>query len=77
MPARIPEDAPDIDGATETDYSSLTDSAVEADITDEEVVISGVSCRLPESENVEEFRQHLSNGEDMVTDDDRRWPQGL
>ena len=42
----------------------------------EDVVISGVSGRLPESDNVEEFRQHLVNKEDMVTEDDRRWTPG-
>ncbi|XP_076458650.1 fatty acid synthase-like isoform X1 [Babylonia areolata] len=44
---------------------------------DQEVVISGISGRLPESDNMEEFRQHLMNGEDMVTEDDRRWQPGL
>ncbi|XP_050392804.2 fatty acid synthase [Patella vulgata] len=43
----------------------------------EDVVISGISCRLPESDNMEEFRQHLILGEDMVTADDRRWEPGL
>ncbi|XP_076103743.1 fatty acid synthase-like [Mytilus galloprovincialis] len=43
----------------------------------EDVVISGVSCRLPESDNIEEFKQHLINKDDMVTDDERRWPKGL
>ena len=42
-----------------------------------QVVISGVSGRLPESDNVEEFRQHLINKEDMVTEDDRRWTPGI
>lgn len=44
--------------------------------THEEVVISGISARLPESDNMEEFRQHLMLGEDMVTEDDRRWQPG-
>jgi len=42
----------------------------------EEVVISGLSGRLPESDSIAEFRKHLINGEDMVTDDDRRWEPG-
>ncbi|XP_048759235.2 fatty acid synthase-like [Ostrea edulis] len=42
-----------------------------------ELVISGVSCRLPESENMEEFEQHLMNGDDMVSEDNRRWQPGL
>jgi len=42
----------------------------------EEVVISGVSGRLPESANIAEFREHLINGRDMLTEDDRRWKPG-
>ena len=47
-----------------------------ADAQPEDVVICGLSGRLPESNNIEEFRQHLINGEDMVTEDDRRWTPG-
>ncbi len=43
----------------------------------EDIVISGISCRLPESDNMEEFGQNLFNGVDMVTDDGRRWTPGL
>ncbi len=42
----------------------------------EDVVISGISCRLPESDNMAEFREHLMKGEDMVTEDARRWEPG-
>lgn len=42
----------------------------------QDVVISGISCRLPESDNMEEFKQNLMNGVDMVTEDDRRWQPG-
>ena len=45
--------------------------------SDNDVVISGISCRLPESDNMAEFREHLVNGEDMVTEDNRRWEPGL
>ena len=44
--------------------------------SDDDVVFTGISGRLPESENISEFRSHLINGEDMVTDDDRRWQPG-
>jgi len=47
----------------------MSDAAVE-------VVISGLSGRLPESDNIAEFREHLINGDDMVTEDDRRWEPG-
>lgn len=43
----------------------------------EDVVVSGISGRYPESDNINEFRDNLINKRDMVTDDDRRWPQGL
>ncbi|KAL5018316.1 hypothetical protein ScPMuIL_004038 [Solemya velum] len=43
----------------------------------EDVVISGVSCRLPESSNMREFRQNLVSGKDMVTEDARRWEPGF
>lgn len=41
------------------------------------IVISGLSGRFPESNNVEEFKQNLLDGIDMVTDDPRRWPSGV
>ncbi|XP_055874982.1 fatty acid synthase-like [Biomphalaria glabrata] len=42
-----------------------------------EVAISGISGRLPESDNMAEFRDHLLKNEDMVTADNRRWEVGL
>ncbi|CAL1537406.1 unnamed protein product [Lymnaea stagnalis] len=42
-----------------------------------EVAISGISGRLPESDNMAEFRDHLMKKEDMVTADNRRWEIGL
>lgn len=43
----------------------------------EEIVISGVSGRFPRSENVKEFGDLLLAGEDLITEDDLRWPPGL
>lgn len=43
----------------------------------EEIVITGISGRLPESNSIEEFKQQLFDGIDLVTDDERRWPSGL
>ncbi|XP_050542847.1 fatty acid synthase-like isoform X2 [Daktulosphaira vitifoliae] len=43
----------------------------------DDVVISGISGRLPECDSVNEFRTKLYAGEDMVTGDPRRWPDGL
>ncbi|XP_060535886.1 fatty acid synthase [Cylas formicarius] len=43
----------------------------------DDVVITGISGRLPESNSIEEFKQQLFDGVDLVTDDERRWPSGL
>lgn len=42
----------------------------------EEIVISGIAGRFPESRNVEELKNNLLNKIDLVTDDDRRWKLG-
>jgi fatty acid synthase len=42
----------------------------------EEIVISGIGGRFPESDTVDEFAQNLYNKVDMITVDDRRWPTG-
>ncbi|KAJ3652400.1 hypothetical protein Zmor_018369 [Zophobas morio] len=39
----------------------------------EEVVISGVSGRFPESENIYEFRDNLFNKKQMVSENEKRW----
>ncbi|XP_011305442.1 fatty acid synthase [Fopius arisanus] len=39
----------------------------------EEIVISGISGRFPESINLKEFRENLMNKVDLITNDDRRW----
>lgn len=41
------------------------------------VDILGISCRFPESANATEFWKNLSEGRDMVTSNDSRWPVGL
>lgn len=46
------------------------------DIGHEEIVITGLSGRLPESNTIEEFKQNLYANVDLVTDDERRWPAG-
>lgn len=42
----------------------------------EEIVITGVSGRFPRSDNVQQFADLLLAGEDLVTEDDLRWPPG-
>ena len=41
-----------------------------------DIVISGMSGRFPESRNVEEFSKNLYSGVDMVTESEDRWPGG-
>ncbi|XP_011313294.1 fatty acid synthase [Fopius arisanus] len=40
---------------------------------DEEIVISGISGRFPESDNMKLFCDNLMNKVDLITDDSRRW----
>lgn len=39
----------------------------------DEIVISGLSGRLPESSTIQEFKANLWQHNDMVTDEGRRW----
>ena len=43
----------------------------------EDVVISGIGGRYPESDNVDELAENLYGHVDMITEDDRRWTPGL
>jgi len=42
----------------------------------EEIVISGIAGRFPNSDNVEILKKNLFNKVDLITDDDRRWRLG-
>lgn len=42
----------------------------------EEVVITGISGRFPESRNVIELKKNLMNKVDLITDNSTRWRQG-
>ncbi|RWS04982.1 fatty acid synthase-like protein [Dinothrombium tinctorium] len=43
----------------------------------EDIVVSGISGRFPESDNIDELSKNLFENVDMITEDDRRWPIGL
>ncbi|XP_046403851.1 fatty acid synthase-like [Ischnura elegans] len=82
MPARFPE--VEVGGAGELNTQPWTTAPTNGQHNgnalhrfDDEVVISGISARLPESENVSEFAEKLFEGVDLITDDERRWPAGL
>lgn len=66
MPAHSAADI----GPVANDFGTMTGPSTK------EFVISGLSGRFPESDNIAEFREHLINGDDMVTEDDRRWEPG-
>ena len=40
----------------------------------DQVVISGMSGRFPESDSTDEFAHNLYQNRDLITEDDRRWP---
>ncbi|XP_055692304.1 fatty acid synthase-like [Lutzomyia longipalpis] len=58
-------------------YPAFGHDASNLQTIDDEIVISGFSGRFPESSNIEEFKNNLLNGIDMVNDDPRRWPNDL
>lgn len=68
MPARFPEVSQQAPNGAVNGNSSYSGN--------DEVVISGISGRFPESNSIDEFRENLFAGLDLVTDDDRRWPAG-
>ena len=43
----------------------------------DEVVISGISGRFPESHNVKHLQENLLSKRDLITDDGRRWKLGM
>jgi fatty acid synthase len=43
----------------------------------DDIVISGIAGRFPESDSIDELRDNLYNNVDMITEDERRWPLGL
>ena len=45
-------------------------------MTTEDIVISGMGGRFPESDSTDEFAKNLYNKVDMIVEDDRRWPTG-
>lgn len=68
MPALVPE----------VDVHPVNDGPLDGPnwLNGDDIVISGLSGRLPESNSIEEFKQQLYDGVDLVTDDERRWPTG-
>lgn len=68
MPARFPEASQQASNGALNGNSAYSGN--------DEIVISGISGRLPESNSIAELQENLFAGLDLVTDDERRWPSG-
>lgn len=62
---------------------NANESTVKPDVLSDEfgfqpndVVITGFSGRLPECDSIDELREKLYAGEDLVNGDPTRWPTG-
>ncbi|KAL0271260.1 UNVERIFIED_CONTAM: hypothetical protein PYX00_008407 [Menopon gallinae] len=77
MPARFPEVSIIDQDRIPQNLSDLNGDNRRSCLGSDEIVISGISARLPESSNMEEFKENLFAGIDLVTDDERRWPSGI
>lgn len=56
--------------------SASTTRGYKAPRPGDEIVISGIAGRFPDSDNMEEFKTNLLNKVDLISDDDRRWRLG-
>lgn len=74
MPARFPEVSVAGQQTVRESHSHANGNGSIHENSD--IVITGLSGRLPESSNIEEFKEKLFAGVDLVTDDERRWPAG-
>lgn len=45
-------------------------------LPEEEIVISGIAGRFPNSDNVKHLQENLLNKMDLGSDDNRRWSNG-
>lgn len=46
-------------------------------MSSEDIVISGLGTRLPESRNTDHYWKNLVEGVDCVTNKNDRWPDGM
>ncbi|OTF79626.1 hypothetical protein BLA29_004943, partial [Euroglyphus maynei] len=58
-------------------HQSAVNKVLPWNIINDEIVISGIGGRYPESNSLDEFRDNLYNNVDMITSDDSRWPTDL
>jgi len=82
MPARFADDVitaePDTRTAPQLDLGGghYASRQQQQHLLNDEIAITGFSGRLPESSSIEEFKQNLFDGIDMVNDEPRRWERG-
>lgn len=50
--------------------------SMDSSIKEAEVVISGISGRYPESNDIEEFKENLFAARNLISKDNSRWPVG-
>lgn len=60
-----------------TKYSDTADTKWSATEPGNEVVISGIAGRFPESDSVKDLEVNLFNKVDMITNDNRRCNNGM
>ncbi|XP_005094185.1 fatty acid synthase [Aplysia californica] len=78
MPTRVPSEDTLYNGGAQGDgLNGRLGPNLPEFVYNGEVCVSGISGRMPESANMQEFRDHLMKKEDMVTADNRRWEVGL
>ena len=58
-------------------FEKLAHLSTSGRLPKDQIVISGISGRFPEANNMDELRDNLFNHVDMVTCDGRRWPPGM
>ncbi|CAL4149895.1 unnamed protein product [Meganyctiphanes norvegica] len=74
MPAYADAVAGQVIGQTEEGFTGPSQKHAVSPV---EVVITGMSGRFPESNNIAEFATNLYDGVDMITEDARRWKPGV
>ncbi|XP_043200491.1 fatty acid synthase-like [Amphibalanus amphitrite] len=77
MPAQFPDSSTPIIGEPAPAVEPEAPHRVQLASLADDVVISGISGKFPESENMQEFADNLFGGVDMVTDDGRRFTPGV
>lgn len=60
-----------------SDWQTMSVQSHIPSVMTEDIVISGMSGRFPESDSTDAFAENLFNKTDLFSEDDRRWPTGM